>query len=172
MDDAQGSSLAIQNQIRDAMEEQVKYLQDQEHLSEFNVKYANAQLEILQKQIALEDARNNKNQMRLRRDTQGNYRYIYSANQDDVRDKEADLLQTEFDAYNMSTENRMNTYSDWLSAYQNYIQQRETLVQRAEQGDKDAADALKKLEEDFARDMAAYSEELGDSWEGMVGALQ
>ena len=153
------------------MNQQVKYLQDQEHLSEFNVKYANAQLEILQKQIALEDARNNKNQMRLRRDTQGNYRYVYSANQNDVRDKEADLLQSEFDAYNMSTENRMNTYSDWLGYYQNYQQQREALVQRMEQGDADAAAALEKLEEDFARDMAAYTEELGDSWQGMLGAL-
>lgn len=172
LDDAQGSSLDTQRRIRDAMNEQVDYLEKQGHLSEFNVKYANAQLEILQKQIALEDARNNKNQMRLRRDTQGNYRYVYSANQDDVRGKEADLLQSEFDAYNMSTENRMNTYSDWLNDYQNYVDQREALLQRIERGDQEAADALEKLEADFARDMTAYSEELSDSWEGMVGALQ
>ena len=93
------------------MGEQVGYLQDQAHLSEFNVRYANAQLEILQKQLALEDARNNKNQMRLRRDTQGNYKYVYAANQDDIRQKESDLLQSEMDAYNMSTENRMDVYS-------------------------------------------------------------
>ena len=111
MDDAQNASLDIQRKIRDSMGEQVGYLEKQGHLSEFNVRYANAQLEILQKQLALEDARNNKNQMRLRRDTQGNYKYVYSANQDDVRQKEADLLQSEMDAYNMSTENRMDIYS-------------------------------------------------------------
>ena len=173
MDDAQNASLDIQRKIRDSMGEQVGYLQDQAHLSEFNVRYANAQLEILQKQLALEDARNNKNQMRLRRDTQGNYKYVYAANQDDI--DEADLLQSEMDAYDMSTENRMDVYSQWIAAYQQYQQRYAELQQLAasqnEQVAQEAKDALVKLEADFARDMKAYSEELNDSWEGMMGAL-
>ena len=36
-----------------------------------------------------------------------------------------------------------------------------------EQAEKDLA----KTMADFTRDMEAYSEELGDSWDGMVGAL-
>lgn len=109
LDNAQNASLDTQRKIRDSMNEQVKYLEDQTYLSEYNVKYANAQLEILQKQIALEDARNNKNQMRLRRDSQGNYRYVYSANKDDTRQKEQDLLQSQMDLYDMSKQNKSDT---------------------------------------------------------------
>ena len=172
MDDAQNSSLATQNKIRDAMNEQVAYLQNQTNLSEYNVKYANAQLEILQKQIALEDARNNKNQMRLRRDTQGNYRYVYSADQNDIRDKEQDLLQSQMDAYDMSKQNRLDSTQEAFNLYRTTMEQLEVLNQRIREGDAEAVKAKEQLLEDFKRDMQAYSEEIGDSWQGMVESIE
>lgn len=172
LDDAQTSSLAIQNKIRDAMNEQVSYLQNQKNLSEYNVKYANAQLEILQKQLALEDARNNKNQMRLRRDTQGNYRYVYTANQDDIRGKEQDLLQSQMDAYDMSKQNRMDMTQEAFNLYRTTMEQLEALNQRIREGDEEAVRAKEQLLEDFERDMRAYSEEIGESWNGMVESIK
>ena len=154
------------------MNQQVQYLEDKNHLSEFNVKYANAQLEILQKQLALENARQNKNQMKLQRDTQGNYRYVYAADVDNVRDKEADLLQEEMDAYNMSNENRMNTMSEFLTYYQNYLAQREELSKRALEGDSQAKQDLAKLDEDMVRDMEAFQQQYGDSVSGMIESLK
>ena len=64
LDSAQGSSLGIQRQIKDAMDEQLALLENQKTMSEYDVKLANARLEILQKQIALENAQQNKNQSR------------------------------------------------------------------------------------------------------------
>ena len=110
------NDLDIQKKITDQMEDQLDKLRKKTKLSEYDVQYANAQLEILQKQIALEDAQRNKNQMKLRRDTQGNYSYVYTANQDNVRGAESDLLDAKNNAYNLSKDQMKQTQDDSLSA--------------------------------------------------------
>lgn len=100
------------------MRQQLEYLRDKKNLSEYDVAYAEAQLEILQKQIALEEARNNKNEMRLRRDSQGNYRYQYVASEADTKGAENDLLDAQNNAYNLSKEQMKQTQADSLSALQ------------------------------------------------------
>ena len=110
------NDLNIQKKITDQMEQQLDTLHKKTKLSEYDVQYANAQLEILQKQIALEDAQRNKNQMKLRRDTQGNYSYVYTANQDNVRSAESDLLDAKNNAYNLSKDQMKQTQDDSLSA--------------------------------------------------------
>lgn len=112
------NDLAIQQKISAQMKEQLEYLRDKTKLSEYDVNYASAQLEILQKQIALEEAQRNKSQMKLRRDTQGNYSYVYTANDDNVRSAQSDLLDAQNNAYNMSKDQMKQTQSDSLSALQ------------------------------------------------------
>ena len=60
------------------------------------------QLDILQKQIALEDARNNKSQMQLQRNAAGNYDFVYGANEDEVNKATEALLAAQQDSYNLS----------------------------------------------------------------------
>lgn len=112
------NDLSIQQKITNQMKEQLSYLRDKTKLSEYDVNYANAQLEILQKQIALEEAQRNKSQMKLRRDTQGNYSYVYTANDDNVRSAQSDLLDAQNNAYNLSKDQMKQTQSDSLSALQ------------------------------------------------------
>lgn len=112
------NDLATQKKITAQMSQQLDYLRDKTKLSEYDVQYANAQLEILQKQIALEDAQRNKSQMKLRRDTQGNYSYVYTADQDNVRSAESDLLDAQNNAYNLSKDQMKQTQADSLSALQ------------------------------------------------------
>ena len=97
LNDALGSSLATQRKIRTEGQDIVDQLANQVTMSEYDVKLANAKLEVLQKQIALENAQQNKNQMKLRRDTQGNYKYVYAADQDNVGEKQQDLLDSIYD---------------------------------------------------------------------------
>ena len=114
LDDA--NDLHTQQKITEQMEQQLDYLREKTNLSEYDVEYAEAQLEILQKQIALEDAQNNKNQMKLRRDSQGNYSYVYTADQDDVSSAESDLLDAQNNAYNLSKNQMKQTQDDSISA--------------------------------------------------------
>lgn len=118
LNQAQGAGLGIQSKISAQMRQQLEYLRDKTNLSSYDVAYAEAQLDILQKQIALEEARNNKNEMRLRRDSQGNYRYQYVANEADTKGAENDLLDAQNNAYNLSKEQMKQTQADSLSALQ------------------------------------------------------
>ena len=112
------NQLAVQNQITDQMNQQLAYLREKDKLSQYDVDYANAQLEILQKRIALEEAQRNKSQMKLKRDNQGNYSYVYTANEDDVKSAEEDLLDADNSAYNLSKDQIKQVQDDSLSALQ------------------------------------------------------
>lgn len=114
----QTDDLHIQQMITEQMKQQLSYLRDKDKLSEYDVAYANAQLEILQKRIALEEAQRNKSQMQLRRDSQGNYSYVYTADEGDVSAAEGDLLDAQNNAYNLSKEQMQQTQADSLSALQ------------------------------------------------------
>ena len=124
LDSAQGASLQTQNRIRQQMQEQLDLLNNQKTVSEYDVKLANAKLEILQKQMALEDAQRNKNKMQLRRDTQGNYRYIYTADQGDVRGAQQDLEDSEYDAYEMTKDETTANNDRAINMLQQYIDKR------------------------------------------------
>lgn len=97
LNDSLGSSLVIQRKIKTEGQEILDQLAGQATMSEYDVKLANAKLEVLQKQIALENAQQNKSQMKLRRDSQGNYKYVYAADQDDINGKQQELLDSIYD---------------------------------------------------------------------------
>ena len=145
LNNAQGASLQIQNKIRAQMQEQLDLLDGQKTVSEYDVKLANAKLEILQKQIALEDAQRNKNKMQLRRDTQGNYRYVYTADKDNVDQAQQELLDSEYDAYEMSKQQQMNNYDDMINAYKRYLSQREEILTNNNLSEAQKMEQIKEL---------------------------
>lgn len=91
-----------QQRISAQMMQQLKYLREKNHLSEYDVEYAEKKLEILQRELALEDARNNKSQMRLQRNAAGNYDFVYAADEDAINDAKMALLNAQQEAYNLS----------------------------------------------------------------------
>jgi len=68
------------------MNDQLKILKEKEHLTQYDLDRAKAVLQVEQARMALEDARNQKNTMRLRRDSQGNYTYQYVADEEKLDD--------------------------------------------------------------------------------------
>ena len=96
------------------MNQQLEYLRNKTNLSQYDVKYAQAQLEILQRQIALEDARNNKSQMRLQRNAAGNYDFVYAADENAVNQAQESLLDAQESAYNLSKDTYLNVYENAL----------------------------------------------------------
>ncbi len=109
------NSLSVQSKITEQMNQQLAYLREKDKLSQYDVDYANAQLEILQKTIALEEAQANKNQMKLKRDNQGNYSYVYTANESDVASAQSDLLDAQNSAYNLSKDAMVQNQEDALN---------------------------------------------------------
>lgn len=106
--------LNAQQSLNDLMEQQLAYLRDKEKLTQYDVDRANTLLQIEMKHLALEQSRANKNRLRLRRDSQGNYTYQYTADTQAMNKAEQDLAQAKNSLYNSDKA----AYVDNLNAIQ------------------------------------------------------
>jgi hypothetical protein len=155
--------LATQQKITQQMNQQLAYLNDKTNLSEYDVKYAQAQLDILQKQIALEEAQRNKSQMKLKRDAQGNYSYTYVADDDSVADAEDALLDSYNSAYNLAKDNMKSTYSDMLSAASDFKSNAIDILTSTILTAEEKQARLTDLYAEYCELMSAYSEQYSTS---------
>ena len=102
MDKANASNLKAQQKIQAFRDKEIAALREEKNLTEDQVKLAEARYDIMLKEIALEDAQNNKTSMKLTRNEQGNWSYQYVADEDDTAQKQQDLLQAYADLYKMA----------------------------------------------------------------------
>lgn len=93
-------SIAAQRQLKEIMDEELTNLRERDKLTEYDVERANKRYEIALKQIALQEAQQNKTKMRLRRDSQGNYRYEYTSDADQVGQLQDELNDMYNSLYN------------------------------------------------------------------------
>ena len=108
------------NALQDAYANIIGYLDESikknKQLSKYEIERANKLYELTLKQIALEDERDNKTKMRLRRDQVGNYRYEYVADDEKVAQSEEDVEKAKNDLYNLAY-NRAVSASDSINTY-------------------------------------------------------
>ena len=87
----EGASTKQQQDLLKFMNAEVDRLNEMTKVRQIDLDIANKKLEVLQKQYALEEAQESKTQMRLRRDSQGNYTYQYVADQNTIETKQQEL---------------------------------------------------------------------------------
>lgn len=113
-------SVSAQKKLNKLMEDELAYLEEKDKLTQYDIDRANKKYEIALKQIALEEAQQNKSTMRLKRDSQGNYRYVYTSDEDEIsklRDElaalENDLYNFDLEAYNANLEALYNAWEEY-----------------------------------------------------------
>ena len=171
LNDAQGASLGTQNKIRQQMQEQLDYLKNQTTMSEYDVKLANAKLEVLQKQIALEDAQRNKNKMQLRRDTQGNYRYVYRADEGDIKQAQDELLDSSFDAYELTKDQTITNNDRMINSFLDFQEKASAIAEKYKDDEVARKAALQTLTEEYTKIWKAMGEDFKDVTNGMYDVL-
>ena len=137
---------------------EIEQLEEKDKLSNLELEIAQAKYKQLQAQIALEEAQNAKSVVRLSRDNEGNYGYVYTADQDAISEAEDELAQAENDLYNIRL-NATNEYGEkMLQAEQEYLD----AVAKAYQDYADDEEALRRelarLEEEYYNLIGGYSE--------------
>lgn len=100
----QTDNVGAQRKLNDLMEEQLKKLREKDKLTEYDIERAEKEYEIALKKLALEEAQQTKSTMRLRRDSQGNYRYEYVADEDNIKKLQDELDVLENSLYNFDKE--------------------------------------------------------------------
>ncbi|MBP5784422.1 MAG: hypothetical protein J6W16_02405 [Methanobrevibacter sp.] len=78
------SSTSAQEKLNKLRKSELDMLKNMDKLSQNDLDRAEKKLKIALAQIALEEAQRNKSQLQLRRDSQGNYSYVYTADNDAI----------------------------------------------------------------------------------------
>ena len=133
-------SAAAKTKLKNFKDE-ILAMQQQEKLTQTGLEIAKARYELLQAEMALEDVKNAKSIVRLQRDNEGNYGYVYTADQDAVAEAEANWAAKQNDLYNLVL-GKTNEYN-----------------QRIVQATKERDDALTKLAEEYADKDIEHNEE-------------
>lgn len=80
---------------------EIEQLREKDKLSQLELDIAQAKYKVLQAQIALDEAQNAMGKVRLQRDNEGNFGYVYTADQDKIDDAQQALADAENDLYNI-----------------------------------------------------------------------
>ena len=113
------------------MDDELDNLRQKDKLSEYDLQRAELRYQIAIKQIALEEAQQNKSKMRLRRDTQGNYRYEYVADQEKIEDAKQDLLKSQNDLYNLDKQRTTEMINEVKNLRVEYLQNEQAILEDA-----------------------------------------
>lgn len=89
---------------------ETEQMQNQTELSQYELDIQQAKYDLLLAEIALEEAQSAKSTVRLQRDSEGNFGYIYTADQAAVADAEQELADKQNALYNLGLEGA-NDYS-------------------------------------------------------------
>lgn len=100
-----------------ALQEEINQRREGNKLSQYDLDILNAKYQVLQAQMALEDAQNAKNQIQLVRDSQGNWNYQYTANQDDIANAQQNLFDAENDWYNIAKQQVTDVTGEIVSTW-------------------------------------------------------
>lgn len=153
--------IAAQQSLNDLMEQQLAYLRDKQRLTQYDVDRANMLLQIEMKRLALEQSRSNKNRLRLRRDSQGNYTYQYTADTEAISKAEQELADAQNSLYNSDKAAYVDNLSDIQKSAENIKNKLEDIwtdenlskeqkLQKSYELEKYYGDQINKLLEDNA----------------------
>lgn len=116
-------SIVAKTKLRDLMKDINGYYADNVKMSEYELKNLQAQYELRLAEIALEDARNAKSEVRLTRDNEGRWGYMYTANTEEVdkaeqelEDKRYELQQLQEDTLKDAGEKILSLQNDYIDA--------------------------------------------------------
>ena len=113
-------NVAVQQRLQKVMDEQLKGLRERDRLTQYDLDRANKLYELEIARIALEEAQRNKSKMELRRDSQGNYSYRYTADQDAISDAEAKVQELYNSLYNFDKDRYNQVLNDIYDIWDNY----------------------------------------------------
>lgn len=83
---------------------ETKELQNQKELSQYELEIQQAKYDLLLAQIALEEAQQSKSTVRLQRDNEGNFGYVYTADSSQIADAQQKLEDAQNSLYNIGLE--------------------------------------------------------------------
>lgn len=114
------TNLNAQERLNALREEELKALKEKDKLTKYDVDRAKTRFEILQAEIALQEAQENKTKMRLMRGADGTYGYQYVIDQDKITEEKNKLTELNQELYDLDKEEyekNLDSIYDSLEAF-------------------------------------------------------
>ena len=143
--------------------EEIQQLQEKNKLSNLELDIAKAKYDVLLAEIALEEAQNAKSTVRLQRDSEGNFGYVYTADQEAISNAEQDLMDAQNALYNIGLEGA-NEYGQKILELQQQLADQLVALEEARAAGQFATEeeyyaARDKLINEYTALFTAYSEQ-------------
>ena len=152
-------SVYAQERLNALMDKELGKLREKDKLTQYEVDRANKLLDIELKKIALEEAQSSKTQMRLRRDSQGNYTYQYVSDQSKVEEAQRALEEAENELYNMDKDAYKKNLEEIQDAYADYLDEVEELQILYKDNTAKFYEELAKLNEHYNNKIGGLTEQ-------------
>lgn len=104
------TNLVAKQRLKDFIKE-TDQLQNKSKLSKYELDIQKAKYDLLLAELALEDAQNAKSTVRLQRDSEGNFGYVYTADQSQLAQAQQQLEDAQNSLYNIGLEGA-NSYTE------------------------------------------------------------
>ena len=154
--------------------QEIEDMQNMNEMSKFDLDVANARYEVLKAQIALEDAQNAKSIVRLQRDNEGNYGYVYTADRDKMNNAQQELEDKQNDLYNLTLNKANEAAEALIKLDQEFVQTMEEIALQYQGNEAKIQEEQQRALEEYLRIRSQWVNDAttADYWQHVVSATQ
>lgn len=147
INDAKG--LKNQQALKKVSEEQLKILRNKDKLTQYDVDRANKMLELEKARLALEEARQNKTSLRLKRDSQGNYSYQYVSDNNKILEAQEALAKAQNELFNFDAQKYKDNLKEVSEAWKEYQEKVRSILQDEALSEQERSNQLKLVKDKY-----------------------
>ena len=133
-------NVTAQRKLRDIQSQLLAYQQEGKEMSDYDLQYLQKKYDLTLAQNALEDAQNAKSQARLTRDSQGNFGYVYTANQKNIESAQQQYEDKLYAMEQFLDKSQSDLSKQWFELNQQWADEMAALDKNAEDYSQKAAD--------------------------------
>ncbi|MGE5638421.1 MAG: hypothetical protein ACM3WQ_06915, partial [Chloroflexota bacterium] len=130
--------------LQEYLNNELATLAKKDKLTKYDVDRAQKLYDITEKQIALEEARENKNQQRLVRDSNGNWSYMYVQDSQKAEQAQQDLSSATKDLMDSDLKALQDNQEQMLSLKEDFEKRVQAIVKKAQEGQYSSTDEFNK----------------------------
>ena len=164
-------SVESQKKLNEFRDEELKKLKEKENLTQYDIDESKARLAILQQEIALQDAQQQKNKMRLRRDSQGNYTYQYVGDDAAVEDAESKMFTAKKEWYALVKQRLKDVTEYSMELAKQQAELLKEIDEAEKNGETEKANLLRNLYNRNAQEIAKFGKEVEKNQKDIYSGL-
>lgn len=163
IDDTKG--LKNKELLRDLQQEITDLQASGAQMSKYDLEYLQKKYELRKAEIALEETQNAKTTVRMRQDNEGNWGYVYTANQDNVDKAQQTYEDKLADLYNLTKQYSESTQSEYMKILEEYNKAVEDAATRYGNDTEAFGQAMTAIQDFYSQKLNYYSDELSKTFQ-------